>query len=297
MNMKRWMAVVCLAGWAFPLSVQAEPISFEQAANVTGLAGIEVGADYDLAYTNFQKSGFSEVKQTMNDIPVFVRVGLPVLELKATLPYGTAKNTVTEHVNNPEDKDYAGLGDVGLMVKTAISLPLVSVGAGLDMTFPTGDPKKLLGEGLDIMPFVGAGIDASVIKINAHAGFKYRGDYNIAITGVDASGNPTVEQSYKLKPGNVVHYALGLEIPAGSLLSFLAEVVGDQFGNATLDGSTLDNSAGRTMALVPGVRLHAGPLKAKIAYSIPLEKKEDRPVFAPSADWRVLAGLSLQFSL
>jgi hypothetical protein len=90
---------------------------------------------------------------------------------------------------------------------------------------------------------------------------------------------------------------VGLEIPAGDLLSLHAELVGDNYGAATYDGTLLDNSGGRTMSLVPGIRLHAGPFKAKIAYEIPLEKKEDRPIYAPTADWRILAGVSLQFSL
>jgi hypothetical protein len=295
---KKIASVLCMVSLGMTVAVGAEPISFEQASNVTGLAGIEVGANYDYAYTSFQKTGFSEVKQTMSDIPVFVRVGLPILEAKVTIPYGTAKNTVDDKINNPEDKNYSGMGDVGLMVKTGLSLPVVSLGAGLDMTFPTGDPKKLLGEGLNAMPFVAAGIDAMVLKINANVGFKYRGEYSVEGARFDAATNQVVvDQGIKLNPGDATHYAVGLEIPAGDVLSLHAELVGENYGAATYDGTLLDNSGGRTMSLVPGIRLHAGPLKAKFAYSIPLEKKEDRPVYAPTADWRILAGLSLQFSL
>jgi hypothetical protein len=296
--MKRLAAALCVAGLSLSGWAWAEPIAFEQAANVTGLAGIEVGADFDYAYTDFQKTGFAENKQTMNDVPVFVRVGLPILEAKVTVPYGSAKNTVQDNLGKTsQDQNYSGLENVGLMVKTALSLPVLSLGGGVNANFPTGDPNKYLGEGLDLQPFVAAGIDAMVIKINANAAFKYRGDYNFAVTSLDANGQPVVSQGVTLKPGNDVSYAVGLEIPAGDLISLHAELLGDSYSAATLGGNTLDNSGGRTLTLVPGIRLHAGPFKAKIAYEIPLEKKEDRPEYAPAADWRILAGVSLQFSL
>ncbi|NTV52167.1 MAG: hypothetical protein HGA76_04025 [Candidatus Firestonebacteria bacterium] len=296
--MKRWAAAVCVAGLGLSGMAWAEPISFEQAANVTGLAGIEVGADVDYAYTKVEKEGLPKTEQAFMDVPVFVRVGLPVLEAKVTVPYGTAKSTVQDNLGkNSQDQNYSGLKNVGLMVKTALTLPVVSLGAGVDANFPTGDPKKYLGEGLDIQPFVAAGIDAMVLKIYANAGFQYRGDYTFSVTGFDAGGNPIVDQGVKLKPGNDVRYAVGLEIPAGDVLSLHAELLGDKYGNAALDGNVIDNTAGSTLKLVPGIRLHAGPFKAKIAYEIPLEKKDDRPQYAPAADWRILAGVSLQFSL
>jgi len=276
----------------------AEPIAFEQAANVTGLAGLEVGADFDYSYVDFTKTGFSQTKQTMNEVPVFVRVGLPILEAKVTVPFGSAKSTYEDNVNRTSaDQNYSGLKNVGLMVKTSLSLPVVSLGAGVDAQFPTGDPKKYLGEGLNLQPFVAAGIDAMVVKLNANVGFKYRGDYTFAVQGFDSAGNPIIDQGVKLKPGNDVRYAVGLEIPAGDVLSIHAEVLGDSYGNATVDGNLIDNSGGRTLSFVPGLRLHAGPFKAKLAYEIPLEKKDDRPAYAPVADWRILAGVSLQFSL
>ena len=296
--MKRLAAILCVAGLGWSGLAVAEPIAFEQAANVTGLAGIEVGADANYAYTKVEKEGLPTTEQALMDVPVFVRVGLPILEAKVTVPYGTAKSTVQENAGVPaQDQNYSGLKNVGLMVKTSLSLPVVSLGIGLDATLPTGEPKKYLGEGLDVMPFVAAGIDAMVLKINANAGFQYRGDYSFSITGVDGAGNPIIDQGVKIKPGNDVHYAVGLEIPAGDVLSLHAELLGDSYGNATMDGNVIDGSAGRTLAFAPGLRLHAGPFKAKVAYEIPLEKKADRPQYAPAADWRILAGVSLQFSL
>jgi hypothetical protein len=290
--------MVFLTGLGLSGLAAAEPIAFEQAANVTGLAGIEVGADADYAYTKVEKEGLPTTEQAMTNIPVFVRIGLPILEAKVTVPYGSAKNTIQENQGNPaQDQNYSGLENVGLMVKTSLSLPVLSLGAGVDANFPTGDPKKYLGEGLDLQPFVAAGIDAMILKINANVGFTYRGDYSFTFTGIDANGNPQVDQGVKIKPGNDVRYAVGLEIPAGDVLSLHAELLGDSYGNSSMDGNAIDGSAGRTLSFVPGLRVHAGPFKAKLAYEIPLEKKDDRPQYAPVADWRILAGVSLQFSL
>jgi hypothetical protein len=53
------------------------------------------------------------------------------------------------------------------------------------------------------------------------------------------------------------------------------------------------------MTFVPGIRLHAGPLKAKFGAEIPVTKNDDFRLSqnAPTADWRIIGGLSLQFSL
>ncbi len=296
---KKIASVLCLVSLGLAPLAWAEPIAFEQASNVCGLAGVEVGANMDYSYQKVEKEGLPKTENTLMDVPVFVRVGLPIMEAKVSMPYGTVKNKVTQAQNgDSESKDFSGVKNVGIMLKSALTLPVVSVGGGLDMTVPTGDPKKYLSEGLDVMPFVAAGVDAMVVKFNANVGFKYRGDYKVEGIKYDANtGQTTIDQGIKVKPGNATHYAVGLEVPAGDMLSLHAELVGDNYGAAAYDGNVLDGSGGRTMSVVPGIRLHAGPLKAKIAYSIPVEKKEDRPSYAPTADWRILAGLSLQFSL
>jgi len=59
------------------------------------------------------------------------------------------------------------------------------------------------------------------------------------------------------------------------------------------------NSIGSTMILVPGVRAHAGPFKAKLGVEIPVTKNENYNFQknGDQTDWRVIAGASLQFSL
>lgn len=280
-----------VASLLLPMVAGAEPIAFEQAANVTGMAGIEVGANVDYAYTKVESGGVTLSEQTLMDVPVFVRVGIPILEGLLTLPYGTVKNSVT-------DESFSGVKDVGLMLKTGLlTLPMFSFALGLDTTLPTGDPLKLLGEGLNLNPFAAAGIDAGLLKLHANVGFRYRAEYAIDLVGVDSYGNPVIDSGVKLKPGDAVNFAVGVEIPAGDMISLHAELVGANYGEVKLDGTAIPDSAGMTLSVVPGVRLHTGPLKVKLGAQIPLENKDKRPAYAPTSDWRVLGGLSLQFSL
>lgn len=297
--MKKLSLLLCASLVALPGIAGAEPISFEQAANVTGLAGIEVGADFDYSYAKFTQEGVTLNEQTATDIPVFVRAGLPILEAKLTVPYGNVKNNVTA----AQEQNYSGIRNVGLMVKTGLlTLPMFSLGLGLDTSFPTGDPKKYLGEGLDLNPFLAAGVDLSLIKLNANLGFQYRGEFTVS-SDVDANG-VTIRPAYKVKPGDAFKYAVGVEIPAGPVFSLLAELQGAGYSEAkqTPDGGSaiaVPNSVGSTMTLVPGIRAHAGPVKAKLGVEIPITKSEAFRLSqnASTADWRVIGGLSLQFSL
>ncbi len=289
--MKAKLGGLVVVGLLLPALAGAEPIAFEQAANVTGLAGIEVGANVDYAYTKVESGGITLAEQTLMDVPVFVRAGIPVLEGKLTLPYGTVKESVA-------NESFSGIKDIGVMLKTGLlTLPVFSFALGVDTTIPTGDPMKLLGEGLNLNPFLAAGIDAGLLKLHANVGYRYRAEYAIDTVTIDSSGNLVVDSGVKLKPGDAVNFALGVEIPAGDMISLHAELLGANYGEVKMEGVSLPDTAGMTLSVVPGVRLHTGPLKAKLGVQIPLESKADRPSYAPTSDWRVLAGLSLQFSL
>ncbi len=285
---KRWLWIAGLAVAALPVLSAAEPIAFEQAANVTGLAGIEAGLNVDYAYEKVEQGGVTLSEQTLLDVPVFVRVGIPVLEGKLTIPYGTLKSSVP----GLAQQDFSGLKDLGIMLKSCLlPTPIFSLALGVDTTFPTGDPMKYLGEGFNFDPFVAADVDVVLLKLHANLGYRYRAEYSVEVT---AGG---VTNSVKVKPGDAMHYALGVEIPAGDMFSLHAELLGAGYGQVTESGIALPDSAGSVLSVVPGVRLKAGPLKAKLGVQIPLEAKDSRPLFAPTADWRVLGGLSVQFSL
>jgi hypothetical protein len=266
----------------------AEPIAFEQAANVTGLAGIEAGVDVDYSYTKVESGGITLSENTLMDVPVFVRAGFPFLEAKLTIPYSSAKIVAT---GGGSTESFSGLGDIGLMLKSnLLPLPVVSMTLGLETTFATGDPAKMLGEGQDFYPFVAADVDLSLLKLHANLGYQIRGEYEIEI----GAGGPT--PTMKINPGDAFKYALGLDMPVG-MFSLNLELLGAGYASATADGVTVDDSAGNTMSIVPGARLYLGPFKAKLGVEIPLQAKDALPEFAPTADWRVLAGASLQFSL
>lgn len=285
--------VTILAAW--PLGSWAEPIAFEQAANVTGLAGVEVGANFDYSYEKIEKSGIPATEDTLSTTPVFVRVGIPVLEGKLTIPYGSVKSNIAA----VGEQNYSGIQNIGLMLKTGLlTLPILSLAVGVDTTFPNGDGMKYLREGLAFNPFVAAGIDAMFLKLHANVGYRYRAEYSAELTGFDTTTmQPTVEQGVKVKPGDDINFALGLEIPASNLISLHAELLGHTYGKVSEGGVELADSAGSTLTLVPGIRLHAGPLKVKVGYGIPMESKDNRPTLAPRSDWRIVAGAGLQFSL
>lgn len=298
--MKKWMGLLCAVVVGMPVLAGAEPIAFEQAANVTGLAGVEVGVDFDYSSTKLMAGDVALSESQVSDLPVFVRAGIPVLEARVTVPYGVA-NTIKDSITN-EEANYSGIRDVGLMLKTGLlSLPVFSVAFGLDTTFPTGDPTKYLGKGLDLNPFLAAGINAGLVKINANVGFEYRGEFTVK-PEIDASG-VTLRPEYKVNPGDAFTYAVGVEVPAGDVFSLHAELLGAGYSEMkrTQDGTevAVPNSIGSTMTLVPGIRAHAGPFKAKVGVEIPVTKNEDFKLTQNSdqADLRVIAGASLQFSL
>ncbi len=285
--MKKMLGIVCAVLVGLPVLVQAEPISFEQAANVTGLTGIEVGVEFDYSYEKIEEEGMSAVENSIMDIPVFIRLGFPVLEAKLTIPYGTVQSNV-EAVG---DENYSGMRDLGIGLKTGLlGLPLFNLAAGLNFTLPTGDVEKYLGEGLNLYPFLAADLDIMIMKLHANLGYEYRGEYDKEnLVG-------TVMEPVKVKPGDATHWALGIEIPTGDVFTLHAELKGTSYGEATSAGDLVENSKGNTMTFYPGISLKQGIFKAKIGYGIPLEDENDRPLYAERSDWRLLGSASLIFA-
>jgi hypothetical protein len=291
---KLGIALVGALLMGLPLAGYSEPISFEQAANVTGLAGIQVGFDFDYSYEKIQEEGLqTAIESKLTEIPIFVRVGLPILEIKLSTPYGDLQN----NVKSAGAQDFSGIKDIGLGLKTPLlPLPFFTLAVGLQTNFPTADPiYYIFGDGLAIDPYLAADVDLMMFKLHANIGYEYRAGYEI---NADLY-NQNVTGDVTLDPGDAIHFALGAEIPATSLFYLNLELIGTQYGVSKLGSLEVPDSAGRTMSLVPGIRLQKGIFKAKFGVAIPLEEKTDRPAFgfAPRSDWKIIAGASLLFGL
>ena len=273
----------------FHSTANSEPLSFEQAANVTGKAGIEIGLDFNYSYEKAKDQGVTVSERTLWDMPVFVRAGISQLEGKLTIPYGIVKSNIA----GMKENNYDGLRDIGMQLKVGlISLPVFGLAIGAGTTFPSGDTKKYLGEGQNFFPFVAADMDLIAVKLHGNLGYQFRGEF----TGTSSTG-----LTAKIEPGDATQFSLGAEIKTPGIFSLLAEVQSESYGESKINGITSPNSSGTTYRFVPGIRLVAGPLKAKLGLEIPLESKVDRDRLflnsAPTSDWRIISGIGLQFSL
>lgn len=284
----RGLVLAMLLG--FPLVAQAEPISFEQAANVTGLTGIQVGFEYEYAYSEFEREGLDPIETKLTQVPIFVRVGLPILEIKLSTPYGDLQNNIDSAVS----KDFSGIKHIGLGLKTPLlPLPIFTVAAGLNTNFPTAEPEYyIFGEGLKLEPFLAADMDLMLLKLHANVSFEYRGDYEFKF-------DPDSPVEVKLDPGDAFKFGLGAELPLGDIFNLHLELIGTQYGSVKFDGSELPDSEFRSMSIVPGVRAQVGPFKAKFGVVIPVSEDVGNGSFgyAPSADWKIITGASLLFGL
>jgi hypothetical protein len=292
--MKRLSMLVCVLLVGIPVLVQAEPISFDQAANVTGMTGIELGAEFDYSYEKIEEQGAAAVESTVNDIPIFLRLGFPVLEAKITVPYGSVKS----NVQAAQDENYSGMKDIGVGIKTGLlGLPIFNVALGVNMNFPTGEVEQYLGEGFNFYPYLAADLDIMIAILHANVGWEYRGEYDKNTqVGLDANNDPVYEP-VKLNPGDATHWRLGAEVPTGGdVFTIHAELLGSTYGEVTSAGDAVQNSKGQTMTFIPGISLKKGYFKAKIGYAIPLEVQEDRPTAAERFDWRIIGGVSLCFA-
>jgi hypothetical protein len=289
-NRKIWMVAAFVS--ILPSIAAAQPISFEQAANVTGKCGVEIGVNYDYAYTSIQEQGVGTTfNQTYLSLPVFVRAGISAIEAQLTVPYGSVKNNYDSYA---QDQTFTGLENIGFMVKSNfIQLPFFNFALGLNTLFPTGDVSHYLGEGLNLTPFIAADIDLRILRLHGNLGYQFSGQYNV-------TSDPVTHQNVtetQLKPGNAAYWALGLELPVGDVISLNAELLGTKYGPEQFNGSDLASSPGTTVSFIPGIQLVVLPFKAHLGLELPMENRSDRPVVLPRADWRILGGVSLQFSI
>ena len=254
------LAIVLLGSTSL---VQAEPIAFEQAANVTGLAGVEIGANVDYSYVKIEETGFATIENTITEVPIFVRAGIPILEGKLTIPYNSLKTSI-------DSQDASGIQEIGVMLKSGLlTLPVFSFGLGIDTVFPIADPMLYLTEGMNLKPFGAVGLDLQVLKVHANLAYTYRAEHTVDIT-YDPGTGPVVTPGVKINPGDSVNFAAGLEIPAGDMITLHAELLVSTFAEVLQEGTSIPDSAGTLLSVVPGVRLKAGPLKAKMGIQIPL---------------------------
>ena len=292
------------AGWflglavlGMPLLTGAEPIAFEQAGNVTGMTGLEVGCDINYSYEKFESTGVNGIDEnTIMEIPVFVRIGLPIMEIKLTIPYGSALS----NYEAAESNDFGAIQNVGLGLKGGLlALPIFSLAVGLNTVFPTAEPEKyIFGEGLALNPYLAVDLDIMIMKLHANLGYEYRGEYEQDKVFNSSTGEFDPYQ-FTVKPGDATIFAVGVEIPAGDLFFLHAELVGTNYGEVKMDQLSIPDTAGSTFVFVPGVRLQKGIFKAKLGVAVPLEVEADRPDvrYAPRSDWRIMGGVSLLFGL
>jgi len=286
-----WLVALVLMAW--PMSLAAEPIAMEQAPNVTGRGGFEVGANVTYDWSSIEQQGIgTTVDKSIFEVPLFVRVGISAFEGLITVPYGNVRTNVDD---GSGEINFSGIRDIGLLIKAWLMQSQVFNGSvGVSATFPTAEPGKYLGQGLSTMPFAALGLDLRSVRIHGTLGYQVTTKYDVT---TNPATNETV-RNVTLQPGNAFNWALGLEVPIPSspLFSFHTELLGTNFGELKLDGNALPDSSGATLALVPGVRLTALPIKAKVGVAIPIQNEGNNTTASPRSNWKVLAGVSFQLS-
>jgi hypothetical protein len=289
-NRKVWIMAACLS--VLSGIVAAEPISFEQAANVTGKCGLEFGVNFDYSVASLDNQGLGTTfNQTYLELPVYIRAGISAIEAQLTVPFASVRNNYNSLT---EDQTFTGLENIGLMVKSNfIQSPFFNLAVGFNTLFPTGDVSRNLGEGLNFTPFAAADIDLRILRLHGNLGYQFSGQYNVT---TDPVTHQNISET-QVKPGNATYWALGLELPMGEILSLNGELLGTKYGPAQFNGSDLESSPGTTVSFIPGIRLMSLPFKAMLGLELPLERRSDRPVALPRGDWRLIGGVSLQFSL
>jgi hypothetical protein len=287
---KIFMAAACIS--LLSASAAAETLSFEQAANVTGQGGIEFGVDFNYAYETLQNQGVGPTfNQTYLNLPVFVRVGVSALEAQLTVPYADVRNNYNTY---PQDRTNNGWENLGLMLKSNfIQTPFFNLAVGVNSFFPTGNVSNDSNKGLDLTPFLAMDLDFPMLRVHGNLGYLFSGQY-------DVTTDPVTHQAISettIRPGDATLWALGLEFQVLPLLSLNAELLGTKYGPAQFNGSDLESSPGTTLSFIPGIQFLALPFKANLGLELPLERRSDRPEILSRPDWRVLGGVSLQFSM
>jgi len=277
--MKKSILVLAALLLGFPCWTNAEPLSFEQAANVTGSnGGFELGGGASYGYQRLRQEGDLAARY-VSDFPIFMRLGFTGFEFNASVPYSSLSSTI-------EESDVRGFRDVGVGLKlNTLIFPALLLGVGVNGSIPTvAEGNLLFGEGAAVNPFAAFDILTSNWLFHVFFGYNFQFQYQRAAEGQDTT--------VTFRPGNQWQYGVGTEIGILNELWLLAELSGTYYGEARSAGDFLPGSQGNVWSVYPGLRLQVTPLKVKAGVEIPLRSAEDRPTFVPTYDWRVLGTVS-----
>jgi opacity protein-like surface antigen len=282
-NMKKILMAMVMLAFGIPLG-HAEPLSFEQAANVTGSnGGFQLGAGYSYGSQNVPQGDTPAISRFYSNVPIFARLGFPGFEIRVAAPYSSIASNIQEHGLT----DVQGFRNIDLGAKfNALLLPFMDFGVGAGVVLPTIDANQYLyGEGLAVTPFAALDILTDPLLFHFNLGYTYVSQYQRA--------TPNGETTIAFRPGDEWHYGVGVEVAPVEPLWILAEFSGTYYGQAKSAGDFVSSSGGNIMSFFPGLRLQCTPLKAKAGVEIPLTPKANRPAFVPNYDWRLMGEVSL----
>jgi len=272
---------------------RAEPLSFDQAANVTGVhGGIEFGTDFSHGRQTVRRPESAEIERTVTAFPVFVRLGLPCAEARFSAP-GSIIRSPIEESGNWNESAIRSL-DVSLKAN-GYTLPVLALAAGLSASFPRLNPDQYLyGESLQLYPFLAMDVMSppDAYAIHLHAGYRFTFPYQRR--SLQADGRAAGPE-FSFNPGDLFFGAAGVEVPVIREVWILGEFSISRYGRSRVDGNAVQDSDGWTLSAVPGIRFESGGFKAKLGVEVPLEARSSRPLFESRYLWRILAAASLRF--
>lgn len=254
---KVWIIVSCLVLILAVAKVSiAQPIVLQQAENTIAADKVELGLGFIYGYEKWTVPALDpNITRTRNDfsIPILFKWAVTnSLETKLVLPYTTWKNTAT----GMADASNGGFGQMVLGGKLNVvddDEAGLSIGANLDLEFPTGSVDKGLGEGSHIlirggtMPSSGFNLPVSGILtqkfepliFHVNLGYKLTGEYTVEGT--------------KFNTGDTIIYGVAGEYVAGGGLSLIGELVGTSFGKLKIGDTEENESNGITFDGVLGM--------------------------------------------
>lgn len=151
------------------------------------------------AYAQFDRSDRLSSSADVVGVEGLLAYGGDGWELGLRLPY----------VNVDGEDDVDGLGDMQLYLKKIMRTEWIHVGAGIDLSLPTGDDDKGLGTGdLGGAPFGTLAVPLSTMEIRAHVGHLFvsdDGSYfstespDVLFYGVGLVGSPRDEVILRLE--------------------------------------------------------------------------------------------------
>jgi hypothetical protein len=162
----------------------------------------------------------------------------------------------------------SGLGDVILRGKAAIiSMPMLDLGAGIDLRLPTGDDQQLLGLGkaqtkVMLMGSSTQGIVAPHFNLGytfAGKGIPFNPDGTVAL--YDANGD---FNDGAFEPSSEINYTFGVDVAATPMVTVMGDVIGRSLRNSAKFEFTTSGSSS-FFTLSPGtLNLILGTVGAKV---------------------------------